>query len=420
VVNALPFVAAQADWNITDENNSGYIKNKPDYDKIAADMEELSANVAYIGDSNEDITDVETGEALLTSAVVQETGNSATKVMSQNAVTNAINRIKGINSFEDLNSEIDAGHKNISLSSDADITVSQTLALPAGTTLIGNGATIRRAIGFEGIMFSMRAGCRIENLIIEGNCMEMVSPTWDKTIEISTRANCIIDGVIINNANEGIIVYEDDVLVRGCKLYNCGGNGIHFSGANRTRVEDCVIIGANKKASQMGHSEGCIIWSNQCCDTVVSNCWCEDGAAGFGAIDHNLNSNIKLIGNTVKGCTQAIIGRFTHSAPNDIQIIGNHFIDSSKIYVAVNSSNGKYPYTEGFVVSDNICENTRIAIGGVRGVLISGNTVRGDYISVDECPYSVISNNVVDHPAGIGIHTKGSPGVSISGNSVRC
>ena len=31
VVNLLPFVAAQADWNITDENNSGYIKNRPFY-----------------------------------------------------------------------------------------------------------------------------------------------------------------------------------------------------------------------------------------------------------------------------------------------------------------------------------------------------------------------------------------------------
>ena len=45
VVNLLPFAAAQADWNITDENDSGYIKNKPDYDKIATDVEELSTQL---------------------------------------------------------------------------------------------------------------------------------------------------------------------------------------------------------------------------------------------------------------------------------------------------------------------------------------------------------------------------------------
>ena len=30
VIGSLPFVAAQADWNITDESDSGYIKNKPE------------------------------------------------------------------------------------------------------------------------------------------------------------------------------------------------------------------------------------------------------------------------------------------------------------------------------------------------------------------------------------------------------
>ena len=86
LVNALPFVAAQADWNITDENNSGYIKNKPDYDKIVADMEELSDNVAYIGDSNENITDVETGS----SGGANITIDSALSTTSINPVQNKV------------------------------------------------------------------------------------------------------------------------------------------------------------------------------------------------------------------------------------------------------------------------------------------------------------------------------------------
>ena len=52
VIGSLPFVAAQADWNITDESDSGYIKNKPNYDKIVTDLEELSTNVAYINKEN--------------------------------------------------------------------------------------------------------------------------------------------------------------------------------------------------------------------------------------------------------------------------------------------------------------------------------------------------------------------------------
>ena len=55
-------------------------------------VEELSTEVAYISvEDNENIFDAETGETLLTSDVVQSTGNSTTKVMSQNAVTNEFN-----------------------------------------------------------------------------------------------------------------------------------------------------------------------------------------------------------------------------------------------------------------------------------------------------------------------------------------
>lgn len=305
----------------------------------------------------------------------------------------------------------------ISLAPDADITVSQTLDLPEDTVILGNGATIRRAAGFEGILFFLNAGCRLENFVIEGNRSAMVSPTWKNTIEISTRANCVIDGITINNANEGIIVYEDDVLVRGCKLYNCGGNGIHMSGADRTRIENCVIIGANKNASQMGHSDGCVIWSDECCDAVVENCWCEDGIAGFGAIDNALNSNIKLIGNTVKDCANAVHGRFTTSAPHDLQILGNHFIDNGRLRVAVN---GIFPHTEGFVISGNIFDGTGIHIGGFRGAVVSGNTVRGDILQLDYCPCSVVADNSVENPAGIGVYLTGSPKTNVSGNNVRC
>lgn len=322
----------------------------------------------------------------------------------------------GVTTADELYAAAAAGGV-ISLAPDADITVSQTLDLPEGTVILGNGATIRRAAGFEGILFFLSAGCRLENFVIEGNRSEMVNPKWDKTIEISTRANCVIDGITINNANEGIIVYEDDVLVRGCKLYNCGGNGIHMSGADRTRIENCVIIGANKNASQMGHSDGCVIWSDECCDAVVENCWCEDGAAGFGAIDHASNSNIKLIGNTVKDCANAVHGRFTTSAPHDLQILGNHFIDNGRLRVAVN---GTYPHTEGFVISGNIFDGTGIHIGGFRGAVVSGNTVRGDILQLDYCPCSVVADNIVENPAGIGVYLTGSPKTNVSGNNVRC
>lgn len=314
---------------------------------------------------------------------------------------------------------IAAGYNPVTLAPDADITVSETLNLPAGTVIHGNGATIRRAAGFEGILFSLNAGCRLENFVIEGNRSAMVSPTWDKTIEISTRANCVIDGITINNANEGIVVYEDDVIVRGCKLYNCGGNGIHMSGADRTRIEDCVIIGANKNASVMGNSVGCIYWCEESNETVVTGCHCEDGLAGFGGIDGIDNCHLKIIGCTVKDCDNAAYGAYKSTGgPIDIVISGNQFIGCGDLRLT--DASQKVAPGDGLVISGNLFTDTGIRLQGFRKAAITGNTVRGGWIALYRCPYCAVSNNVVENPGGIGIYFETSANVSVSGNSVRC
>ena len=311
----------------------------------------------------------------------------------------------------------------ITLASDADITVSETLTLPAGTTLIGNGAVIRRAAGFEDILFFMNAGSRIENLTIEGNRTAMVSPTWDKTIEIATRANCVIDGVTINNANEAIIVYEDDVFVRGCKLYNCGGNGIHMSGADRTRLEDCVIIGANKSASQMGNSNGCIYWCMQANDTVVTGCHCEDGLAGFGGIDGIDNCHLKIIGCTAKNCDNAFCGLFkTTGGAIDVVITGCQFINNGRAIMTDSSQN--YPPAEGLIISDNVFTETALCLNGFRNAVVRGNIFdnkTSDVLAVEiqKSPYVLIEGNTINSAKTIAVHLNKCAGANILGNTIR-
>ena len=83
VIGSLPFVAAQADWNITNESDSGYIKNKPNYDKIVTDLEELSTNVAYI--NKEDNENIENPDIAVSSIII----DSALSRTSANPVQNA-------------------------------------------------------------------------------------------------------------------------------------------------------------------------------------------------------------------------------------------------------------------------------------------------------------------------------------------
>ena len=145
-----------------------------------------------------------------------------------------------VNNAETLYAAVSAGGV-ITIAPDADITVSQTLTLPEGTVILGNGATIRRAAGFEEGLFNLSSGCHLENFTIDGNRSAMINPTWNKTYEVNMKTDaqgCVVENITINNGNEGIIVSGYDNIVRGCKLYNLGGNGIHFGSAYRGRLYD--------------------------------------------------------------------------------------------------------------------------------------------------------------------------------------
>jgi len=318
---------------------------------------------------------------------------------------------------------IAAGYNPVTLAPDADITVSETLNLPAGTVIHGNGATVRRAAGFEEILFRLNAGCRLENFVIEGNRSAMVNPTWDKTIEITTATNCVIDSITINDANEAIVVYRDDVIVRGCRLNNCGGNGIHMSDANRTRIEDCVIIGANKSASQMGNSNGCIYWCAEANETVVTGCHCEDGLAGFGGIDGIDNMHLKIIGCTVKDCDRSIAGQYKSTGgPIDVVISGNQFIGCGNLLLS--DASNKVAPGDGVIISENVFTDTGIRLEGfrnavVRGNIFSNNALKGYAVRLIRCPNVLVEGNSINSPNEIAIVMDLCPAANILGNTIR-
>ncbi|MBR4960715.1 MAG: right-handed parallel beta-helix repeat-containing protein, partial [Clostridia bacterium] len=356
---------------------------------------------------------------------IDETSTDA-QYPSAKAVYDFVQSGDMVTSIDELTAKISAGEKVITLAAGAVIEVSGTITLKAGTTLNGNGATISRAAGFEDRLLVLSDGCRIENLTIEGNRTAMVSPHWDTTDEIVAHSNCVIDGVTINNANEGIVVYGDDTIVRGCRLYNCGGNGIHLSGADRTRIEDCVIIGANKNGDAMENSNGCIYWCQSANDTVVTGCYCEDGKAGFGGIDGSDNSHLKIIGCTAKNCTHAVRGEHYRNYGDeagydgsiDVIISNNQFIDCGPLLL-VYGGDSTIP-GEGLVISGNLLTDTNIEIMNFRKAAITGNTLNGGSIEPHRCPHAVISDNVIENPTNWGIYTKESPNINISGNSIRC
>lgn len=337
-----------------------------------------------------------------------------------------INQIKNINNFEDLKSEISAGHKNISLASDADITVSETLDLPEGAVIRGNGATIRRATGFETGLFNLSSGCRIENFTIEGNRSAMVNPKWDKTYEVNIKTDaqgCVIENITINNGNEGIVVSGYDNIVRGCKLYNCGGNGIRFDSAYRCIAEDCMIIGANKNASSMGNSHGCIYVYMDVKTVDIVNCHCEDGLTGLGGLDTSDKEHIKVIGCTFVGCTNAIEAKHVgETSPFDIVFSNNQFIENGTFNIT--TSRKDTSQIEGLIISDNTFIDTPLLIEGTRAAILRGNVFRfrefaGQGVQIKRSPHIVIEGNSFDSPNNIAIAIERCSAANILGNTIR-
>lgn len=381
--------------------------------------------------------------------IIDENGNLAQegtllKAEHLQHIEDGIVKVSTVNTIEGLKEAIANGISVITIANGSVLDVNERITLPVGTTLLGNGATLNRVTGFEGILINMSANCKISGLTINGNREAMINPTWDKTIEIATRDNGIVENVTIVDGNECVVCYGNDVIVRDCNITNCGGNGIHFSGADRTRVENCTVIGSNKR-SGMGHEDGAIIWSNECNETICVNNYVEDAKCAFGSIDADFNSNIKIIGNTAKNCTQAIEGTFQASVPKNMIITDNHFVNCGKL--EINRTDTETIVNEGnWLIANNLFDNTGALIDNVQNVVVSNNisinnntyhglyivrcrnaTVESNRISgtynfqfyVGNCSFvNVIGNNITAENCALSVQN-GNTGIVVKGNTLE-
>lgn len=297
-----------------------------------------------------------------------------------------------VDTLPELKAALAAKISPIVMASGAEIEVSETLNVPEDTVFEGNGASFKRASGFEGCMFSLSPRCVLRNFTIDGNREAMVSPSWDKTMEIATRERCVVENVEIVNGNEAIVCYGADVLVSHCRILNCGGNGIHFSDAPRTRVESCTVIGANKREG-MGHEGGCISWSMECPDIVVENCYLEDGLAGLGYIKVESASRIKIVGNTVKDCAHGVYSIFQTSLPKEVLISNNQFINSGDVEFNRTDEN---TLSEGtWLISNNLFDGTILDLYDIYPCTVEGNIFKNikEMMTISNTRYAVIRGN---------------------------
>lgn len=322
------------------------------------------------------------------------------------------------NNLSDLRQALLDGKKFIVLGQNFEATIDERISVPEGTIIVGNGGTFTRKVGYEGPIFWVNDGCEICNIKIDGNRSEMVSPTWDQTIEIALFGNDYIHDIEIIDANEAIVAYGDSNRIVHCKLTNCGGNGIHFSGGKCTVVDGCVVIGANKR-SGMGHEDGCIVWSDECRFINCVNNYVEDGKTGFGAIDTYDNSYVKIVNNTIKDCINSFDLVTSRDQAVDVLIQGNLIINSGTM--EMNKTSRSLTAQARYMIANNMLVKSNIEIANLDTISILGNMILEGTVTVVRCANVKVENNSIkNYSIRTGTLECGScANVSIIGNYVR-
>jgi len=260
---------------------------------------------------------------------------------------------------------------------------------------------------------------------IDGNYANFTIGSWQNTSAVRVNANnCTVQNITIQNfPGEGVVIYNSYNLVKGARIQNIWGNGIHFTNSDPTlgtkgdgacKVTDCTVINCNLDP-MVGHANGGIIWSNNVAMSLVSSCYVRGTSfAGLGSIDSAANSNVRLTGNTLNLCLTngADIKPGNNSdEPVQIEVANNRFIDCGM------------GQNQASIMIQNTAGGT-----GPADVVVSGN----DIISPNSKSYGVYMNHAVNvsvtgnvmHGTGAATNATGvgcfnSSNVTISGNSIN-
>ncbi len=333
---------------------------------------------------------------------------------------NTGNATEQITNLKDLENAISSGKKYIVLSNTADITLAERLTLPQGTTLIGNGATLRRGEGHRDRILSLLGNCTVSDLIIEGGSVS--DGTWDTVIDIVANGNDTISNVTINNGNECIIVYGENNLVENCKITKAEGNGIHLSGCTKSTIRGNIIKNTNLSTAYE-NGRCCIYVCLSVFDCVIDGNYCENGYNGIGNLNTPENQRIKITNNTVVDCDNYGISAQYYSneaeySPKDC-IISHNIVKNSR-YVYIGTTHSEIQLSElNFIFSNNTLLGTDLYVKGCKNITIANNILKDCGIELFRCEKLNIIDNKIEHLNAMGISGGDSTSECIvSGNNI--
>lgn len=384
-------------------------------------------------------------------------------------VADASNLRVGMNvTFSDsatAQSALVAGTTLSTVNSEITAIVGNTLTLATSPNAsLSSGANVY--LSFNTIV--LNTDCRVLGLEFDGNKANWPWGRWEVTNEMHMATGAlraVVEGCYVHDTpGEGMQVGGYNARVVRNQFKDLNGNGIHFSGASNPLCDGNSVINCNLN-TDVGHADGCIIWSNGITDATVVNNYLENGKAGIGSLDSAGNSDVTVSSNTIRSCTgngikiEGAAANLTitnnriyscgSGATGGLQVLnntgtgnliaGNTFVSCSVSITGTSSLafRGNYLKTGDLTLQSltdcQVCENTIyggaiLLTGGVNLSAVNDNYVDRTGDTTNNCIYasgtgnlnsSVSRNTCIGGLVGFRISSNGNTDLNVSGNQCR-
>jgi len=209
--------------------------------------------------------------------------------------------------------------------------------------------------------------CSIRGLTVDGNIEEnQLYNYWGTSggFYLSSN-NAFYNRITVKNSpGEGILLFEDNVILDGFNIQNCDGNGVHF-GANATnfQVLNGIIKRVNNLARRdgimtMGHEGGAIAHSQDVHGGMISNIQIDSALvaiADLNGYDDSLNVYDRII---ASNCNNAVEFNQLSSGQTlrDLRVTNSRFYNCGTFTI---NSNPTGPTDSTEYVRDIVLDNVQ-------------------------------------------------------------
>ena len=220
----------------------------------------------------------------------------------------------------------------------------------------------------------LKDGCTLRGLTLDGNIdQNTLYNYWGTSgaVYMSSNNSFINRITIKNSPGEGILLFEDNVILDGFNIQNCNGNGVHLGSNKNYQILNGVIKNVNNLIRRsniltMGHEGGAIAHSQDVHGGMVSNIQIDSAYAAIGDLngyDDSLNVYDRI---DAKNCIKAVevSQLFGGQTLRDLRFTNSRFYNCGTFEIKSNASGpvDSTEYARDILLSDVYFYNTVVSL----------------------------------------------------------